>query len=50
MIWIGPLVGAFLFSRGGLLGMLFGSFLGAWVERRLRYGSRGGSARRAACP
>ena len=27
--------------------MLFGSFLGAWVERRLRYGSRGGSARRA---
>ena len=33
MIWIGPLVGAFLFSRGGLLGMLFGSFLGAWVER-----------------
>lgn len=27
--------------------MLFGSFLGAWVERRLRYGNRSGSARRA---
>ena len=27
--------------------MLFGSFLGAWVERRLRYGSCSGSARRA---
>jgi DnaJ-domain-containing protein 1 len=48
MIWIGPLVGAFLFSRGGLLGMLIGSLLGAWIERRLRYGSRSAGRRGAA--
>ena len=40
MIWIGPLVGAALCARGGILGMLLGSLLGAWVERRVRYGSR----------
>ena len=44
MIWIGPLVGAFLFSRGGIMGMLFGSFLGAWVEQCIRGGRRGGFA------
>ena len=47
-IWIGPLVGAFIFSRGGLLGVLFGSLLGAWVERRLRVRILGGGRRRSA--
>ena len=36
MLWIGPLAGAILFSRGGLLGALVGSVLGGWVERRIR--------------
>jgi len=40
MIWIGPLVGAALCSRGGLLGALVGSLLGAWIERRIRGGGR----------
>ena len=36
MLWIGPLAGAILFSRGGLLGALVGSLLGGWIERRIR--------------
>lgn len=44
MIWIGPLVGAALLSRGGLLGALLGSLLGAMVEQRIRGGGRGSAA------
>ena len=36
MLWIGPLVGAILCSRGGLLGAFLGSLLGGWIERRIR--------------
>ena len=36
MLWIGPLAGAILCSRGGLLGAFLGSLLGGWVERRIR--------------
>ena len=36
MLWIDPLAGAILFSRGGLLGALVGSLLGGWIERRIR--------------
>ena len=36
MLWIGPLAGAILCSRGGLLGALVGSLLGGWIERRIR--------------
>ena len=36
MLWIGPLAGAILCSRGGLLGVFLGSLLGGWVERRIR--------------
>ena len=36
MLWIGPLAGAILFSRGGLLGAFLGSLLGGWIERRIR--------------
>ena len=51
MIWIGPLVGAILFSRGGFLGALFGSLLGGWVERRIRAERlRAGGGRRAPRP
>ena len=47
MLWIGPLAGALLFARGGFLGMLFGSLLGGWVERRIREERwRAGASRR----
>lgn len=36
MLWIGPLAGAILCSRGGLLGAFLGSLLGGWIERRIR--------------
>ena len=36
MLWIGPLAGAILCSRGGLLGVFLGSLLGGWIERRIR--------------
>ena len=36
MLWIGPLAGAILFSRGGLLGALVGSLLGGWIARSIR--------------
>ena len=36
MLWIGPLAGAILCSRGGLLGAFVGSLLGGWIERRIR--------------
>ena len=36
MLWIGPLAGVILCSRGGLLGAFLGSLLGGWIERRIR--------------
>ena len=36
MLWIGPIAGAILCSRGGLLGAFLGSLLGGWIERRIR--------------
>jgi len=36
MLWVGPLAGAILCSRGGLLGAFLGSLLGGWIERRIR--------------
>jgi len=51
MLWIGPLAGAILFSRGGFLGALAGSLLGGWVERRIRGERRRvGGGRRAPRP
>lgn len=47
MLWIGPLAGALLFARGGFLGMLFGSLLGGWVERRIRERRHGTAGRRS---
>ena len=48
MLWIGPLAGAILCSRGGLLGALVGSLLGGWIERRIREGRcRARGARRS---